>query len=105
MKTEERTQLIRGLTLTDTTSLVVGTIIGTGIFLKTAVMSQNVGTPELVLLAWVAAGVLSLAGALTYAELGVLLPRAGEYVYLRKPMSAPAFLYAGCDLWSGRRFQ
>ena len=95
MKTEERSQLIRGLTLTGTTSLVVGTIIGTGLFLKTAVMSQNVGTPELVLLAWVAAGVLSLAGALTYAELGVLLPRAGgEYVYLREAYgNAPAFLY------------
>ncbi len=95
MKTEERTQLIRGLTLTGTTSLVVGTIIGTGIFLKTAVMSQNVGTPELVLLAWVAAGVLSLAGALTYAELGVLLPRAGgEYVYLREAYgNATAFLF------------
>lgn len=92
---EEKHQLIRGLTLIDTISLVVGTIIGTGIFLKTAVMSQNVGTPGLVLAAWVAAGVLSLAGALTYAELGVLLPKAGgEYVYLRKAYGdAPAFLY------------
>ena len=67
-------QLIRGLTLTDTTSLVVGTIIGTGIFLKASVMAQNLGTPGWVLAAWLAAGVLSLAGALTYAELGVLLP-------------------------------
>jgi APA family basic amino acid/polyamine antiporter len=92
---EEKTQLIRGLTLIDTISLVVGTIIGTGIFLKTAIMSQNVGTPGLVLAAWVAAGVLSLAGALTYAELGVLLPKAGgEYVYLRKAYGdAPAFFY------------
>src|SRR5215207_6213531 len=92
---EEKTQLIRGLTLIDTISLVVGTIIGTGIFLKTAIVSQNVGTPGLVLTAWVAAGVLSLAGALTYAELGVLLPKAGgEYVYLRKAYGdAPAFFY------------
>jgi APA family basic amino acid/polyamine antiporter len=91
----ERPQLIRGLTLTDTMSLVVGTIIGTGIFLKTAIMSQNVGTPGLVLAAWVAAGILSLAGALTYAELGVLLPKAGgEYVYLRTAYGdAPAFFY------------
>lgn len=92
---DDKRQLIRGLTLLDTISLVVGTIIGTGIFLKTAVMAQNVGTPGLVLVAWVAAGVLSLAGALTYAELGVLLPRAGgEYVYLRASYGdAPAFLY------------
>jgi basic amino acid/polyamine antiporter, APA family len=81
---EEKSQLVRGLTATDTTALVVGTVIGTGVFLKTAVMAQDVGTPALVLAAWVAAGLLSLAGALTYAELGAMLPHAGgEYVYLR----------------------
>lgn len=87
--------LVRGLTLNHTTALVVGTIIGTGIFLKTAIMAQQVGTPALVLGAWIAAGVLSLAGALTYAELGALLPHAGgEYVYLRAAYGdAPAFLY------------
>jgi APA family basic amino acid/polyamine antiporter len=82
---EENPQLIRGLTLTDTTALVVGTIIGTGVFLKTAIMAQDTGTPTMVMAAWVAAGLLSLAGALTYAELGAMLPRAGgEYVYLRE---------------------
>src|SRR5436190_18747914 len=75
---------VRGLTLRDTTALVVGTIIGTGVFFKTAKMAQAVGSPQLVLLAWVAAGLLSLAGALTYAELGAMLPKAGgEYVFLR----------------------
>lgn len=63
-------QLRRGLTLTDALALTVGTIIGTGIFLKTAVMGQLLGSPLAVLAAWVAAGLLSLAGALTYAELG-----------------------------------
>src|SRR5947207_5021567 len=88
-------ELVRGLTLWDTTALVVGTIIGTGVFLKTAKMAQAVGTPELVLLAWVAAGLLSLAGALTYAELGAMLPEAGgEYVYLRQSYGeASAFLF------------
>ncbi len=92
---EEKSQLIRGLTLTDTTALVVGTVIGSGVFLKTAVMAQEVGTPTLVLLAWVAAGLLSLAGALTYAELGAMLPNAGgEYLYLRKSYGeAAAFLF------------
>lgn len=92
---EEKNHLIRGLTMTDTTALVVGTIIGTGVFLKAAVMAQEVGTPSLVLLAWVAAGLLSLAGALTYAELGAMLPHAGgEYVYLRKSYGeASAFLF------------
>ncbi len=88
-------QLVRGLTLIDATSLVVGTIIGTGVFLKTAVMAQQAGTPLMVLVTWVAAGVLSLAGALTYAELSAMLPQAGgEYVYLRAAYGdAPAFLY------------
>ena len=64
-------------------------------FLKTAVMAQDLGTPALVLGAWVAAGLLSLAGALTYAELGAMLPDAGgEYVYLRQSYGeAAAFLF------------
>lgn len=92
---DARPQLVRGLTFRDTTALVVGTIIGTGVFLKTATMAQAVGSPELVLLAWVAAGILSLAGALTYAELGAMLPQAGgEYVYLRAAYGdLPAFLF------------
>jgi APA family basic amino acid/polyamine antiporter len=92
---ENKNTLLRGLTLTDAVSLVVGTVIGTGVFLKTAVMAQQLGTPSLVLLAWLAAGLLSLAGALTYAELGAMFPQAGgEYVYLGKAYGdAPAFLY------------
>jgi len=101
--TEEKQQLIRGLTLTDTTALVIGTVIGTGVFIKTAIMAQDVGTPTLVLAAWVAAGVLSLAGALTYAELGALLPHAGgEYIYLRHAYGdAPAFMYGWMRLVVG----
>ncbi len=95
MMANEKTQLVRGLTGSDTTLLVIGTVIGTGVFLKSAVMAQEVGSPGLVLAAWVAAGFLSLAGALTYAELGALLPHAGgEYVYLRQAYgAAPAFLF------------
>lgn len=91
----DNSSLVRGLTASDTTLLVIGTVIGTGVFLKSAVMAQEVGSPGLVLAAWVAAGLLSLAGALTYAELGALLPQAGgEYVYLRQAYGdAPAFLY------------
>ncbi|MFL6227647.1 MAG: APC family permease [Pyrinomonadaceae bacterium] len=87
--------LRRALTLTDATSIVVGTVIGTGIFLKTAAMTQLLGNPSVVLLAWLAAGVLSLAGALTYAELGAMFPEAGgEVVYLEKAYGAlPSFLY------------
>jgi APA family basic amino acid/polyamine antiporter len=77
-------QLVRGLTLTGATALVIGSIIGTGVFFKAAIMSQQVGSPALVLAAWLVAGLLSLAGALTYAELGAMLPHAGgEYLYVR----------------------
>ena len=95
MSIPDRTQLVRGLTLTDTTALVVGTVIGTGVFIKSAIMAQDAGSPLLVLAAWVAAGLLSLAGALSYAELGAMLPQAGgEYVYLRQSYGQlAAFLF------------
>lgn len=88
-------QLVRGLTLTHTVALVVGTVIGTGVFLKAAIMAQAIGSPFYVLAAWLVAGLMSFAGALTYAELGALLPRAGgEYNYLQAAYGdAPAFLY------------
>lgn len=99
----KRNELVRGLNLSATTSLVVGTIIGTGIFLKSAKMAQAAHTPALVLLAWVAAGLLSLAGALSYAELGAMLPAAGgEYVYLRTAYGdLPGFLFGWMRLVVG----
>jgi APA family basic amino acid/polyamine antiporter len=86
----------RDLGLTHAASLVVGVIIGTGIFLKAASMAQAVGTPLLVLAAWAAAGGVAMLGALCFAELGALLPRAGgEYVYLRTAYGELlAFLFA-----------
>ncbi len=74
-------QLVRGLGPIAAISINVGNIIGTGIFLKARVMTCNVGTPWRVLAAWIAAGLLALAGALTYAELTTMRPHAGaEYV-------------------------
>jgi APA family basic amino acid/polyamine antiporter len=74
-------QLVRGLGPIAAISINVGNIIGTGIFLKARVMTCNVGTPWRVIAAWVAAGLLALAGALTYAELTAMRPHAGaEYV-------------------------
>ena len=76
--------LIRGLGLTAAISINIANMIGTGVFLKTRVMTCNVGTPGRVLAVWIVAGLLSLAGALTYAELTTMMPRAGgEYVFLR----------------------
>ncbi len=77
------------------TAIVVGTIIGSGIFLVPTEMMRDTGSSALVYLAWIVGGLLSLFGAMTYAELGAMLPYAGgEYVYLRGAYGdTPAFLY------------
>src|SRR5271157_6016025 len=76
-------------------AIVVGTIIGSGIFLIPTEMTRDAGSSALVYLAWVAGGLLSLFGAMTYAELGAMLPYAGGgYVLLRGAYGdTPAFLY------------
>ena len=89
-------ELSRELGVSHASAIVVGTIIGSGIFLVPAEMMQAVGSAWLVYLAWIVGGVLSLAGAITYAELGAMKPQAGgEYVYIRDAYGPlPAFLYA-----------
>jgi len=96
-------ELRRSLGLRDAAALVAGTIIGTGVFLKAAPMAQAVGSPLAVLVAWIGAGLLSFTGALAYAELGSMFPRAGgEYVYLREAWGAPVgFLYGWTRFWIG----
>ena len=94
-------KLDRGLGPWQAASLTVGTIIGTGVFLKAAVMAQIGGSAVWVLAAWAVAGLLSLAGAMTYAELGAMYPTAGgEYVYLRKGYGPLlGYLYAWNRFW------
>ena len=88
-------QLIRGLGLTAAIAVNVANIIGSGVFLKARVMTCNVGTPGIALTVWLVAGLLSLAGALTYAELLAMFPRAaGEYVVMRDAYGRPwGFIY------------
>src|SRR5438445_10467348 len=88
-------QLVRGLNVWHATSVVAGTIIGSGIFLVPAEMMQAVGSAGLVYLAWILGGLLSFFGALTYAELAAVRPWAGgEYVYVRDAYGPlPGFLY------------
>ncbi len=88
-------QLVRGLGLIAAISVNVANIIGTGVFLKARVMTCNVGTPGKALAVWVFAGLLSLAGALTYAELLAMMPRAaGEYGIMRDAYGRPwGFVY------------
>lgn len=88
-------ELRRDLTLTHGIAIVVGITIGTGIFLKSAPMAQAVGSPGMVMAAWVVAGLVAILGALCFAELGTLIPRAGgEYQYVRAAFGdLPGFLY------------
>jgi APA family basic amino acid/polyamine antiporter len=79
-----RNNLLRELGPAQATSIVVGVVIGSGIFLVPAEMMQAAGSARLVFLAWVVGGIFSSFGALTYAELGAMKPQAGgEYVYIR----------------------
>src|SRR5579859_6757546 len=94
--TSSQAHLPRALGLRHAIAIVVGTIIGSGIFLVPKEMMQAVGSAKLVYLAWIVGGMLSFFGALTYAELGAVRPFAGgEYVYIRDGYGPlPAFLYA-----------
>src|ERR1022692_4584926 len=91
-----RAELSRDLGLSHAGAIVVGTIIGSGIFLVPSEMMQAVGSARLVYLAWMVGGLLSFFGALTYAELGAMKPQAGgEYVYVRDAYGPLAgFLYS-----------
>jgi APA family basic amino acid/polyamine antiporter len=91
-----RPELSRDLGLSHAGAIVVGTIIGSGIFLVPAEMIQAAGSARMVYLAWIVGGLLSFFGALTYAELGAMKPQAGgEYVYVRDAYGPLAgFLYA-----------
>jgi APA family basic amino acid/polyamine antiporter len=91
----DRTELVKGLGVYAATAVVAGTMIGTAIFVVPGIMLQHLGTPWMVLGVWVLAGVLSLFGALGYAELGAALPEpGGEYVYIDRSFGRlMGFLY------------
>lgn len=87
--------LERGLSLLDATMLVVGSMIGSGIFIVSADIARNMGSPGWLLLVWVASGVMTLFAALSYGELAAAMPRAGgQYVFLREGLGQlTGFLY------------
>src|SRR5919199_633285 len=88
-------KLARRLGLFDATMIVMGGIIGSGIFINPYVVARQVHTPSLIIGAWVAGGVIALLGAFVYAELAALRPEVGgQYAYLRDAYHpAVAFLY------------
>jgi APA family basic amino acid/polyamine antiporter len=82
------TEFHRGLGLFDSTMVVVGSMIGSGIFIVSAAMARQVGSTGWLLLSWVITGVLTIAAAVSYGELAGMMPRAGgQYVYLREAYS------------------
>jgi APA family basic amino acid/polyamine antiporter len=95
------TELKRDLGVWAALAIVIGTVIGSGIFRVPQAMILNVGTVRLVFLVWVVGGILSLAGALTYAELAAAMPGAGgEYVYLTEAYGPLwGFLYSWTQMW------
>lgn len=87
------TEFRQAITRLDATALVVGTMIGSGIFLVSADIMRQVKTPGVMLLVWALSGVITLMGALSYGELAAMFPKAGgQYVYLREGIS-PLFGY------------
>ncbi|MBI5085534.1 MAG: amino acid permease [Acidobacteria bacterium] len=95
------TSLRRDLGVWGAASIVVGTVIGSGIFLVPKTMIREVGDPAIVFAVWIFGGLLSLAGALTYAELSAMMPEAGgEYNYLRAAYGPFwGFLYGWTQMW------
>src|SRR5687767_245776 len=92
---ETKEGFIRGLGLLDSTMIVAGSMIGSGIFIVSADIARQVGSPGWLLATWVITGLLTIAAALSYGELAAMMPKAGgQYVYLREAFSPLwGFLY------------
>src|SRR5881392_3846099 len=88
-------KLVRGLGLLDSTMLVAGSMIGSGIFIVSSIIARQVGSPWWLLIVWIVTGLLTLTAALSYGELAAMMPKAGgQYVYLREAFSPLwGFLY------------
>src|ERR1700730_16337762 len=86
---------VRGLNLFDATMIVIGTMIGSGIFIVSADMARLINSPGWLLMAWALTGILTVSAALSYGELASMLPHAGGmYIYLREAFSPLlGFLY------------
>ena len=91
----ESAQFVQGINLTSATTLVIGSMIGSGIFIVSADIARLVDSPALLILAWVVTGFMTVVGALTYGELAAMMPKAGgQYVFLRESLGPLwGFLY------------
>src|SRR5438445_7267780 len=86
--TTEEARFVRGLGLLRSTLIVAGSMIGSGIFIVSADIARQVGSPGWLLVVWLVTGFLTVVGALSYGELAAMMPKAGgQYVYLREAFS------------------
>src|SRR2546430_16681940 len=101
-------KFVRGLGLLDSTMLVAGSMIGSGIFIVSSIIARQVGSPGWLLVVWLVTGLLTLMAALSYGELGAMMPKAGgQYGFLRGAFSplwgflfglAPFFVISNCGI-------
>lgn len=98
---QEKPHLLRQLNLLDATFLVIGGVVGSGIFMTTGFIAEYLPSPGLILIVWLVGGFIALTGALAFAELGAMYPKAGgQYVYLREAYGPLAgFLYGWGFFW------
>lgn len=101
MVNSEKPRLLRKLNLLDATFLVIGGVVGSGIFMTTGFIAEYLPSPGMILIIWLIGGVITLCGALSFAELGAMFPKAGgQYVYLREAYGRLAgFLYGWGFFW------
>lgn len=98
---QDSPQLLRKMNLLDSTFLVIGAIVGSGIFMTTGFIAEYLPSPFMILIIWLLGGFFAMSGALAFAELGAMYPRAGgQYIYLREAYGPWAgFLYGWGFFW------
>jgi len=98
---QKKPQLLRKLNLLDTTFLVIGSVIGSGIFMTTGFIAEFLPSPGFILIVWLLGGFIALSGALSFAELGAMFPKAGgQYIYIREAYGNWAgFFYGWGFFW------
>lgn len=98
---KKKPQFLRKLNLLDTTFLVIGAVIGSGIFMTTGFIAEYLPSPGLILIVWLVGGFIAISGALSFAELGAMFPQAGgQYIYIREAYGSWAgFFYGWGFFW------
>jgi APA family basic amino acid/polyamine antiporter len=93
---EKKPQFLRKLNLLDSTSLVIGAVIGSGIFMTAGFIAEYLPSPGLMLIVWLVGGLITTSGALSFAELGAMFPKAGgQYIYIREAYGPWAGFFFG----------